>query len=253
MVELRNLSAGYGAEAVLHDISLTFSQGQVTAILGPNGCGKSTLLKSLIGLVPRVSGEIIVDGLEKNTLSAGELARKIAYLPQNKKAPDMTAKQLVLHGRFPYLSYPRRYREEDHLAAKQAMEALDIWDLRDTPLPRLSGGTQQKCYIAMALAQQSPTIFMDEPLSFLDISHQLRLLKLAKELAAAGKAPVLVLHDLTLVLGHADRIVLMEQGRIRQIGTPDEILESGNLEDVFHVNVHRVDTPHGRQVFFESR
>lgn len=252
MVEIRNLSAGYGTGDVLQDISLTFVPGEVTVILGPNGCGKSTLLKSLIGLVPRVRGAIFVDGVEKSTLSSGQAARKMAYLPQNKRPPDMTVGQLVLHGRFPYLSYPRRYRQADHLAAKAAMEALGIWDLRDTPVPRLSGGTQQKCYIAMALAQNSSTIFMDEPLSFLDIAHQLKLLSLTRELARSGKAPVLVLHDLTLALSHADRIVLMDRGRIRQTGTPQQILESGNLEEVFGVKVCEVSTPKGKRVFFEE-
>lgn len=253
MVEIRNLSAGYGAGEVLKDISLTFPEGQVTVILGPNGCGKSTLLKSLIGLVPRVSGEILVDGVSRSALTSPEAARRIAYLPQTRRTPDMTVNQLVLHGRFPYLSYPRRYRAEDHRAARAAMEALGIWELRDTPLPRLSGGTQQKCAIAMALAQNSPTILMDEPLSFLDISHQLRLLELARELAARGKAPVLVLHDLSLALRFAEQIVLMHNGTIRQTGTPEEILQSGSLEEVFGVKVHQIDTPAGKQTFFESR
>lgn len=253
MVEIQNLSAGYGKGDVLQQISLTFPAGQVTAIVGPNGCGKSTLLKSLIGLVPSVSGAILVDGVETSTLTTQELARKIAYLPQNKRSPDMTAGQLVLHGRFPYLSYPRRYREEDRQAARAAMEALGIWDDRNTPLPQLSGGTQQKCYIAMALAQQSPTILMDEPLSFLDISHQLRLLELSQELATQGKAPVLVLHDLGLALRYAHRIVVMEAGRIRQIGTPEEILEKGTLDEVFHIKTQRINTPSGTHVFFESK
>ena len=250
MVEIRNLSAGYGGEDVLRDITLDFPRGEVTAILGPNGCGKSTLLKSLIGLVPQVSGEIVVDGVEKHKLKTVELAQKIAYLPQNKRPPDMTAQQLVLHGRFPYLSYPRRYRESDRQAAKEAMEALGILDLAQTPLPRLSGGTQQKCFIAMALAQESPTILMDEPLSFLDISHQLKLLALVQNLARQGKAPVLVIHDLALALRFSHRIVLMERGRIRQTGTPDEILASGALEEVFQVKACTVDTPTGKQTFF---
>ena len=253
MVEIRNLSAGYGGEAVLRGITLDFPRGEVTAILGPNGCGKSTLLKSLIGLVPQVSGEIVVDGVEKSKLKTVELAQKIAYLPQNKRPPDMTVEQLVLHGRFPYLSYPRRYREQDRQAAKQAMEALGILDAANTPLPQLSGGTQQKCYIAMALAQESPTILMDEPLSFLDISHQLKLLSLAQDLARQGKAPVLVLHDLALALRFSHRIVLMERGRIRQTGTPEEILESGALEEVFGVKACTVDTPKGKQTFFTER
>ena len=237
MVEIRNLHAGYDEKNVLKGLSLSFPKGQVTVILGPNGCGKSTLLKSLVGLTPRVSGEIRMDGLLHTGLSRGEVARKIAYLPQNKTAGDMTVEQLVLHGRFPYLRYPRRYRPEDRQAAKQAMAQLGLEHLAGEPLNRLSGGTRQKCFIAMALAQDAPTILMDEPLSFLDISHQLKLLTLCRQLAAEGKAVVLVLHDLALALEYAHRVVLMEAGTVRQVGTPEEILSTGNLEQVFGVKV----------------
>ena len=237
MVEIRNLHAGYDEKNVLKGLSLSFPKGQVTVILGPNGCGKSTLLKSLVGLTPRVSGEIRMDGLLHTGLSRGEVARKIAYLPQNKTAGDMTVEQLVLHGRFPYLRYPRRYRPEDRQAAKQAMAQLGLEHLAGEPLNRLSGGTRQKCFIAMALAQDAPTILMDEPLSFLDISHQLKLLALCRQLAAEGKAVVLVLHDLALALEYAHRVVLMEAGTVRQVGTPEEILSTGNLEQVFGVKV----------------
>ena len=250
MVEIRHLYAGYGQGDVLRDLDLRFPKGQVTVILGPNGCGKSTLLKALIGLTPRVQGEILVEGRDISRLSARETAQKIAYLPQQSRIPDMTVGQLVLHGRFPYLSYPRRYREQDRQAARKAMETLGIGDLADRPLAQLSGGTRQKCRIAMALAQDAPVILMDEPLSFLDISHQLMLLELARTLAKQGKTPVLVLHDLALALRCADRVVLLKEGRVFQTGTPEELLESKALEQVFGVNAHKFDTPMGTQVVF---
>jgi len=253
MVEIQHLFAGYGQGDVLQDLDLRFPRGRITAILGPNGCGKSTLLKALIGLTPKVRGQILVDGLDLATLDTREIARKIAYLPQNSRTPDMTARQLVLHGRFPYLSYPRRYRESDRLAAQKAMETLGIQDLADRPLAQLSGGTRQKCRIAMALAQDAPVILMDEPLSFLDISHQLSLLELAQDLAHQGKTPVLVLHDLSLALRYADQVILMAEGRIFQTGTPEEILESGALEQIFGVKVHRFDTPMGPQIIFTEQ
>ena len=253
MVEIRSLTAGYGFGPVLHKLNLCFRPGELTVIIGPNGCGKSTLLRSLIGLTPQVTGTLVRRGTDLRTLSPARLAQTIAYLPQNKPAPDMTAGQLVLHGRFPYLQYPRRYRQADRDMAQRAMQQLGIGHLADTPAPRLSGGTLQKCRIAMALCQDSPVIVMDEPLSFLDISHQLDLMALTKDLARQGKTMVLVLHDLSLALQWADRLILMEQGRIRQSGTPEELVRGGLLEQVFGVNVHRVDTPMGVQYVFSGK
>lgn len=250
MVEIRNLTAGYGDTPVLRDVSLTFPQGQLTAIIGPNGCGKSTLLRSLIGLTPQVSGEILVDGQNAAGLSSTRLAQKIAYLPQMKRVPDMTVEQLVLHGRFPYLSYPRRYRAGDREKAAQAMAALGIGHLAREKLTRLSGGTQQKCYIAMALAQDSATILMDEPTSYLDISYQLQLMALASDLAGQGKAMVLVLHDLDLALRCAGQVILMERGVIRMAGTASEIYESSLIDQVFGVRTCRYATPFGEQYCF---
>lgn len=245
MVEIHHLAAGYGGQPVLHSLDVSFHTGELTVIVGPNGSGKSTLLRTLVGLTTKMAGSITLGGKDFQSLSASALAQQIAYLPQNKRAPDMTVAQLVLHGRFPYLHYPRRYRQSDRDKAHAAMEQLGIAHLADTPVPQLSGGTQQKCYIAMALCQDSPVILMDEPLSFLDISHQLDLMALVKDLARQGKAMVLVLHDLALALQWADRIILLADGVIRQIGCPEELLSSGQLEAVFGVQIHRREAPLG--------
>lgn len=236
MVELQHLSAGYGEKTILHDISITFPAGTVTAVAGPNGCGKSTLLKAIAGLIPPTSGEILVEEPR---------ARHIAYLPQSRRLPEMTAGRLVLHGRFPWLDWPRRYREEDYAAAKRAMERLGVAEYAGTPLSELSGGTRQKCYLAMALAQDAPTILLDEPTSFLDIAHQLQFLELCRELAAEGKAVVLVLHDLPLALEFADRIAVMDKGRLLSLGTPEEIMSTGVLQTTFGVRIFPVRTPLG--------
>lgn len=253
MVDIQHLTAGYGGAPVLQNLNLTFHPGELTAIIGPNGCGKSTLLRSIVGLTPKVEGQLSLDGTDLKKLSPAQLAQQIAYLPQNKQAPDMTAAQLVLHGRFPYLRYPRRYRQSDRDIAQGAMEALGISHLADVPVPQLSGGTQQKCRIAMALCQDSPVILMDEPLSFLDISHQLDLMALARELARQGKTMVLVLHDLALALKWADRLILMEKGTIRQAGTPAELVDGGHLELVFGVEIQSWDSPRGTQYSFHRK
>ncbi|MBE6950944.1 MAG: ABC transporter ATP-binding protein [Ruminococcaceae bacterium] len=238
MVEIQHLTAGYGEKTVLHDISLTFPMGTVTAVVGPNGCGKSTLLKAAAGLIPLVSGEIQTEAPR---------AQHIAYLPQYRRLPEMTAGRLVLHGRFPWLGWPRRYREEDYAVAKAAMARLGVLEHAYTPLAELSGGTRQKVYLAMALAQDAPTILLDEPTSFLDIGHQLRLVELCRELAGEGKAVALVLHDLPLALRCADRVAVMDAGRLLAVGTPDEIMATGILEETFGVRVLRFETPEGAQ------
>lgn len=238
MVEIRSLTAGYGGKPVLQDVSLSFPPGTVTAVVGPNGCGKSTLLKAAAGLLAPTSGEI---------LAQEPRARSVAYLPQSRRLPEMTAGRLVLHGRFPWLDWPRRYRAEDYEIAKHAMERLGVAEFAGSPLPELSGGTRQKCYIAMALAQNAPTLLLDEPTSYLDIGHQLRLMALCRELAAEGRAVGLVLHDLPLALQYGDRVAVMEQGRLLQTDSPDRVLSSGVLDRVFGVRVLQVDTPAGTQ------
>ena len=232
MLKLEHLSAGYGEKTILHEISLDFPAGTVTAVLGPNGCGKSTLLRAAVGLIPITAGEI--SGEEPR-------ARYVAYLPQSRPVPDMTVRQLVLHGRFPWLSWPRRYREQDMKIAEAAMERLGIGEFADRPLAELSGGTRQKCAIAMALAQQADTLLLDEPNAFLDVGHQLKLMALCRELASEGKSVGLVLHDLPLALGYADRVAVMDAGRILALGTPEEIWESGILDRVFGVKLLRLE------------
>ena len=144
VVEIKHLSAGYSGNPVLKDVNLTFPEGKVTVLLGPNGCGKTTLLKSLCGLLPISGGQVLLDGEDVLQLPQRLLARKIAYLAQSRQVPDITVQRLVLHGRFPYLDFPRVYRKEDYACAKAAMDQMGIADLADCPLERLSGGQRQK-------------------------------------------------------------------------------------------------------------
>lgn len=241
MLEIRNLCSGYGQKGVLHDVSATAQAGQITVILGPNGCGKSTLLKTICGILPASSGQALLDGQELLQLPSNQTAQKVAYLAQSRQIPDISVGRLVLHGRFPYLSYPRRYRQEDYRIAQQVMERLQLLELAEQPLSRLSGGQQQKAYIAMALAQDTDVILLDEPTTYLDVSYQLQMLRQARVLARAGKHVVMVIHDLSHALETADKIVLMQDGRVVMEGTPEEVYEAGALEDVFRVRVTRVE------------
>ena len=238
MLELRNFSTGYSGIPVLSHVSITFPKEMVTIVAGPNGCGKSTLLKAMAGILPG-SGEILLDGEDLNGLSSRERAQWVAFLPQNRQVPDISVDRLVLHGRFPYLSYPRQYRKSDHEAAREAIETMQLSGLAQRPLASLSGGQQQRAYLAMALAQDTSAVLLDEPTSFLDIAHQLQLMDLAKELAARGKTVVLVLHDLTLALEHGQHLVLMNRGQVVSQGTPEAVFLSGTLADVFGVGLGR--------------
>jgi len=252
MLEIRDLSAGYSGDPVLSRISLSIPQGAVTVIAGPNGGGKSTLLKTLAGILP-ASGSVVLDGQELLALHRRELAQKVAFLPQNRQIPEITVKNLVLHGRFPYLSYPRHYRPEDHAVAQAALEQMGVAELAHRYLSTLSGGQRQKVYIAMALAQDTQVVLMDEPNTYLDIAHQLQLMQLARNLADKGKTVVLVLHDLSLALEWADSLAVFREGTCLFQGTPEEVFLSGSLDAAFDVQVQRVQTPCGWKYYFSGK
>ena len=249
MLEIRNFSAGYERKPVLQDISLSIPRGAVTVIVGPNGCGKSTLLKALAGILP-ATGSAALDGRELGDLDRRELAKVVAFLPQNRPTPEITVQNLVLHGRFPYLSYPRRYRKADYQAAEAALERMGVGNLSDRMVPTLSGGQRQKVYIAMALAQDTPVVLMDEPNTFLDIAHQLQLMEQAKALAGEGKAVVLVLHDLPLALTVADSLAVLLEGRCLCQGDPESVFQSGNLNVAFGVEIRRIYTEDGWKYYY---
>lgn len=249
MIELRKLSCGYRETPVLREVSLAFPMGKVVALLGPNGCGKSTLLRTAMGLLRKQGGEVRFDGVEISTLSAREIAKKAAYLSQSRNIPAITARRMVLHGRFPYLSYPRRYRPEDYAIVQQALEQADAADLAERPVGELSGGQRQKVYLAMALAQDTDTVLMDEPTTYMDVRHQLEVMAMARKLAGQGRAVVLVLHDLSLALRTADEVAVLDRGRLQMVGTPEEVFTSGTLNCAFGVTVKRVQSEDGWQYY----
>lgn len=251
MLEFQSVCAGYGSTQVLHDLSLAFPRGQISLLLGPNGCGKSTLLRVADGLLPPSGGRVLLNGVPLDQIPRRELARQVAYLPQSRGVGAITARALVLHGRFPYLSYPRRYRKEDYETADLAMEWTGVSHLAGRLVPQLSGGERQKVYLAMALAQDTPVILLDEPTTYLDIEHQLELMELVSRLRQAGKAVVMVLHDLNLALRWGDLAVLLQDGRLVAAGTPEQLYRSGSIQQVFRVRAGCCDTADGgRQYYF---
>ena len=251
MIEVKNLQAGYPGRPVLKGVDLELRPGEVLAVLGPNGCGKSTLLRTVNGLLPGWGGEVLVDGVPLGELPARRIAQKIAYLPQSRSVPNITAGRMVLHGRFPYLSYPRRYRREDYEMVERALDWVGAAELSPRPMPELSGGQRQKVYLAMALAQDTETILMDEPTTYLDVGCQLEVMVLARRLAEEGRAVVMVLHDLTLALRCAHRAALISGGRVCQTGTPEELYQGEALARVMRVSLGRVETGGGWRYFYQ--
>lgn len=238
MIKLHEIEAGYGREKILNNIECIFHDKEITAIVGMNGCGKSTLLKVIAGLLKPKKGQIIMDGVYVETMTEQVRAQKISYLPQNRNTPVISVERMVLHGRFPYLSYPRIYKEVDKRIAREAMERVGILELRSKNMSELSGGERQKVYIAMALAQDTQTILFDEPTTFLDITYQLEILKLISELKQEGKSVITVIHDISAALVFADQMIVMDKGEIKLTAAPEKIYESGILEQVFKVKPH---------------
>ena len=249
MIELKHISAGYFGKPVVSDISLAFRPGEVLAIIGPNGCGKSTLLKAALGLIPTMAGQVLYDGVELKTMKPKDVARQAALLSQSRNIPSIQALKMVLHGRFPYLGYPRQYGKKDYEIAENAMSSTGTLEFADKNVTVLSGGQRQGVYLAMTLAQDTAAVFMDEPTTFLDMNRQLQTIAMARELAEQGKAVALVLHDLSLALSGADRVAVLGEGSLRACGTPAEVFESGILDEVYGLEVHRMDTPHGPRYY----
>lgn len=245
MIELYNLCAGYGKKEILHNINLSFKQGNIYALIGANGCGKSTLLKTLLRIVPYTKGNICISFKDISTYKQNELAKKIAYVSQGKKVPDISVFRMVLHGRFAYLGYSRKYRKEDYAIARNALEWAGLSEFEEENVSCLSGGMQQKVYIAMALAQDADTILMDEPTTYLDISHQLRLMEMARKLANQGKCVIMVLHDLSQALHIADEIIVMKDGQVIEVGTAKQVYQNGKIKEAFGVELEQIETING--------
>ena len=239
MLEMKNICAGYGKKEILHNLSVSFGKGTLTSVIGTNGCGKSTLLKTMLGLIPCTLGQLSVDGKSLSLMKRTEIAKRIAYLAQGKSLPDMTVEQMVLHGRFPHLSYPRRYTKKDRAIAQAAMERTGIKESAAQPMAALSGGMRQNAYLAMALAQDTDYILLDEPTTYLDIGHQLGLMNMLRQLAETGKGVVAVMHDLPLAFAYSDRIAVMKEGSIVCFGPPDKVCENDMVRQTFGVTVRR--------------
>lgn len=234
MLEFKDITFGYGTP-LLENINVGFSAGKITTVIGPNGCGKSTLLKLGAGLLKPQQGVVTLDGKNVADFGRKEYARCAAILLQSDAVPEITVGALVGHGRFPYLPYHRQHSAKDKAIVDNAMETAGVYHLRHKNLNRLSGGERQRAFIAMALAQDTDLLMLDEPTTYLDINHQLEIMNLVKKLNKQGKTIVMVLHDLNLALYNSDEIILMQNGKIIEKNTPENIVNGGKIDSVFNV------------------
>ncbi len=244
-LSVSRLSAGYSDADILQGLDLAVPPGRITVIVGANACGKSTLLRAMSRLLSPHKGEVLLDGKSTHRMAPKELARMLGLLPQSPIAPEgITVADLVGRGRHPHQGLFSRWTSQDDEAVADALTATRIVDLAERPVDELSGGQRQRVWIAMALAQQTDILLLDEPTTFLDISHQVEVLDLLTDLNhARGTTVVMVLHDLNLAARYADHLVAMTQGRIHVSGRPEEVLTQENVRQVFGLESRIVIDP----------
>jgi iron complex transport system ATP-binding protein len=241
----RGVSLGYGDRTVVHDLSTEVPDGLTTVIVGANACGKSTLLRGMARLLRPSLGAVLLDGHEIATLPSRQVARTLGLLPQNPVTPEgITVVDLVGRGRHPHQGAFRRWSAEDEHAVAGALELTDTLGLAERLVDELSGGQRQRVWVAMALAQQTDLLLLDEPTTYLDVAHQVEVLDLLAELnETRGTTIVMVLHELNLAARYADHLVAMREGRIVAAGPPAEVITEDCVRDVFGMECRVIEDP----------
>ena len=239
------LTVAYGDAPVVRELDLEIPRGRITTIVGANGSGKSTLLRALARLIAPRAGAVLLDGTAITELGSRAVARRLGILPQSPSAPDgLAVEDLVARGRYPHQGLFRQWSASDEAAVEEALAATGTTELRERPIDELSGGQRQRAWIAMALAQQTELLLLDEPTTFLDLAHQVDVLDLLDDLVQErGRTVVMVLHDLNQACRYADQLVALREGRVHAAGAPGEIVDDAFVRDVFGLDARVVDDP----------
>lgn len=253
MIELKNTCFSYGSKPFIENFHLEFCDGALTAVIGENGSGKSTLLKLMSGELKSKSGKIFIDGKDTKRLSRRETAKSLSYFPQGRDIPDMTALELVALGRYSYRSagLPTPKSEESH--ALEALEYVGATHFADTKLKKMSFGERQRIYLAMQIAQDAHNCLLDEPTNFLDAGAKFSMMETLVRLRDEGRCVVCVLHDISLAMRYADRIVVMKDGKIFADGAPEELYENGSIGEAFEICLDRIQTKEGFSYLARSK
>lgn len=243
--ETLDLSIGYGSTPVAEHLDLSVPAGALTALVGPNGSGKSTVLRALSRLLRPTHGTILLDGASLDRLSTREMAQRIGVLSQGPVAPEgLTVRDLVRQGRYPHRPLFSRWSEDDRLACEEALGLTGMTDLQDRPVDHLSGGQKQRAWIAMTLAQQTPVLLLDEPTTFLDLSHQIEVMELAARLVRTGKKTIVaVLHDLNQAARYADHMIMLKAGKVVASAPPRDIMTADTIQAVFDIRSTIISDP----------
>jgi len=237
-LEVESIRVGYENKTIVHGLSLQIPDGKITTIIGSNGCGKSTLLKAITRILKHESGQVILDGQNISKMKTKELAKELAILPQSpESAHGLTVEELVSYGRFPYQKGFGNLSQKDKDVIDWALQVTKTEDFRVQSVDALSGGQRQRVWIAMALAQETDIIFLDEPTTYLDMAHQLEVLELLYRLnEEQGRTIVMVLHDLNQAARFSDYIVALSQGELVKFGTAEEVMVPEVLKKVFNID-----------------
>ena len=253
-VSVHGAWAGYGRRTVLTGVDLEVEKGTMIGIGGPNGVGKSTLMKLIAGVIAPARGSVKVAGKDISRLSGRRRARLVAVVPQTPELPaGARALEVVLMGRNPHLGLLSWETADDLSIAVESMRVTNTDEMLDRPVDQLSGGERQRVAIAMALAQQTPMLLLDEPTANLDLAYQPAIMQMLRDLAARGRTVVTAVHDLTLAAQFCDEIALMSEGQFVAVGTPNDVLTPGIIRNVYGAEVHVIDHPEtGRPIVVSS-
>ncbi len=241
----KHVDIAYGDHRVVEDLTLDIPENKITSIIGPNGCGKSTILKSLARIQSVNSGFVYLDGKAIKKESSKQIAKKMGVLPQSPEAPNgLTVAELVSYGRFPHQNGFGKLTKHDFEIIQWAIQITGVSEFENRPIDSLSGGQRQRVWIAMALAQETEILILDEPTTYLDLAHQLEVLQLLERLnKEEGRTIVMVIHDLNQAARFADYIVAIHKGEIIKEGTPEEVIEKDVLRNVFQIDAEVVTDP----------